>query len=131
MRWKATTGVVAAASFVGALMMAPTTAYAEEQGDAAANKQYYETWIDIDSYKYDAGPDGRPHMQRTGGVLYAGTNYFYCQQQFDDSHHDDHGNSNNWWARTDDDSGNTGVWVPATAFTVGGDYEPIPGLESC
>ncbi|MFI9822646.1 protein kinase [Streptomyces sp. NPDC052013] len=64
------------------------------------------------------------------GILNAGTNYFYCQQNL--GRRETHGEwTNVWWAKTDDDSGNTGVWV-SDVYIRGGDNDaPVPGLPVC
>ncbi|WP_406728790.1 serine/threonine-protein kinase [Streptomyces sp. GD-15H] len=64
------------------------------------------------------------------GVLHAGTNYFYCQQNLDrrETYREW---TNVWWAKTDDDSGNTDVWV-SVVYVRGGDNDaPVPGLPVC
>ncbi|WDV49823.1 protein kinase [Streptomyces coeruleorubidus] len=64
------------------------------------------------------------------GVLNAGTNYFYCQQNLGRRETDGQW-TNVWWARTDDDSGNTNVWV-SDVYIKGGDNDaPVPGLPVC
>ncbi|MFI6854344.1 protein kinase [Streptomyces sp. NPDC050416] len=64
------------------------------------------------------------------GVLNAGTNYFYCQQNLGRRETDGRW-TNIWWARTDDDSGNTDVWV-SDVYIKGGDNDaPVPGLPVC
>ncbi|MFC4607667.1 serine/threonine-protein kinase [Streptomyces maoxianensis] len=64
------------------------------------------------------------------GVLNAGTNYFYCQQNL--GRRETSGQwTNVWWARTDDDSGNTNVFV-SDVYIEGGDNDrPVPGLPVC
>ncbi|MFJ4276626.1 protein kinase [Streptomyces massasporeus] len=64
------------------------------------------------------------------GVLNAGTNYFYCQQNL--GRRETSGEwTNIWWAKTDDDSGNTDVWV-SDVYIKGGDNDaPVPGLPLC
>ncbi|MFJ1747501.1 protein kinase [Streptomyces sp. NPDC088116] len=64
------------------------------------------------------------------GVLKAGTNYFYCQQDL--GRRETYGRwTNTWWARTDDDSGNTGVFI-SDVYIQGGDNDrPLPGLPEC
>ncbi|MFJ5730441.1 serine/threonine-protein kinase [Streptomyces paradoxus] len=64
------------------------------------------------------------------GILNAGTNYFYCQQNL--GRRETSGEwTNIWWAKTDDDSGNTGVWV-SDVYIKGGDNDaPVPGLPFC
>jgi hypothetical protein len=64
------------------------------------------------------------------GVLNAGTNYFYCQQNLGRRETDGRW-TNIWWAKTDDDSGNTDVWV-SDVYIKGGDNDaPVPGLPVC
>ncbi|MFF4782872.1 protein kinase [Streptomyces griseorubiginosus] len=64
------------------------------------------------------------------GVLYAGTNYFFCQSNL--GRRETSGEwTNVWWARTDDDSGNTGVYVSVVYVKGGGNDEPVPGLPVC
>ncbi|MGW5619054.1 protein kinase domain-containing protein [Streptomyces sp. NPDC003877] len=64
------------------------------------------------------------------GILNAGTNYFYCQQNL--GRRETSGEwTNVWWAKTDDDSGNTDVWV-SDVYVKGGDNDaPVPGLPLC
>ncbi|MGW0707415.1 protein kinase domain-containing protein [Streptomyces sp. NPDC002643] len=64
------------------------------------------------------------------GVLYQGTNYFYCQQNL--GRRETSGEwTNVWWAKTDDDSGNTNVFV-SDVYIKGGDNDaPVPGLPTC
>ncbi|MFF2503369.1 protein kinase [Streptomyces sp. NPDC058067] len=64
------------------------------------------------------------------GVLNAGTNYFYCQQNL--GRRETYGQwTNVWWAKTDDDSGNTNVFV-SDVYLKGGDNDaPLPGLPVC
>ncbi|QEV16794.1 serine/threonine-protein kinase [Streptomyces alboniger] len=64
------------------------------------------------------------------GVLNAGTNYFYCQQNL--GRRETHGEwTNVWWAKTDDDSGNTGVFVSDVYIKGGDNDKPLPGLPTC
>lgn len=64
------------------------------------------------------------------GVLNAGTNYFYCQQNL--GRRETYGEwTNVWWAKTDDDSGNAGVWVSDVYVKGGNNDEPVPGLPVC
>jgi hypothetical protein len=64
------------------------------------------------------------------GILNAGTNYFYCQQNLGRRQTDGQW-TNVWWAKTDDDSGNTNVWV-SDVYIKGGDNDaPVPGLPVC
>ncbi|WP_030661032.1 serine/threonine-protein kinase [Streptomyces cellulosae] len=64
------------------------------------------------------------------GILNAGTNYFYCQQNL--GRRETYGQwTNVWWAKTDDDSGNTKVYV-SDVYLKGGDNDaPVPGLPVC
>ncbi|MEU6180295.1 serine/threonine protein kinase [Streptomyces coeruleorubidus] len=64
------------------------------------------------------------------GILNAGTNYFFCQQNLGRRETDGRW-TNIWWAKTDDDSGNTDVWV-SDVYIKGGDNDaPVPGLPVC
>ncbi|MGV9498261.1 protein kinase domain-containing protein [Streptomyces sp. NPDC003642] len=64
------------------------------------------------------------------GILNAGTNYFYCQENL--GRRETSGQwTNVWWAKTDDDSGNRDVWV-SVVYVKGGDNDgPVPGLPLC
>ncbi|KUL45205.1 serine/threonine-protein kinase [Streptomyces regalis] len=64
------------------------------------------------------------------GVLNAGTNYFYCQQNL--GRRETYGEwTNVWWAKTDDDSGNTNVFISDVYIEGGNNDEPVPGLPVC
>jgi tRNA A-37 threonylcarbamoyl transferase component Bud32 len=64
------------------------------------------------------------------GVLDAGVNYFYCQQNL--GRRETYGQwTNVWWAKTDDDSGNTNVYVSDVYIKGGDNDEPVPGLPVC
>ncbi|MFJ7342910.1 serine/threonine-protein kinase [Streptomyces sp. NPDC101110] len=64
------------------------------------------------------------------GILNAGTNYFYCQQNL--GRRETSGEwTNVWWAKTDDDSGNSDVWVSDVYIKGGGNDAPVPGLPLC
>ncbi|EPH45049.1 hypothetical protein STRAU_1950 [Streptomyces aurantiacus JA 4570] len=64
------------------------------------------------------------------GVLNAGTNYFFCQQNL--GRRETHGEwTNVWWAKTDDDSGNTNVFVSDVYIRGGDNDKPLPGLPVC
>ncbi|MBG0853046.1 hypothetical protein I2W78_14600 [Streptomyces spinoverrucosus] len=69
------------------------------------------------------------------GYLYAGDNWFVCQQQFTDVENPPVGDArNNWWLWTQGDdaySNNGWGWFPATKVSGGGNYQPIPGLQNC
>ncbi|QKW37307.1 hypothetical protein HUT06_27570 [Actinomadura sp. NAK00032] len=118
-----------AVGVAGAVLSPVGSAFADAAAPAAASKYYYNTWITADSYHWVG--NGHPHWWKTGGKLFAGRNYFYCQNDWGIRHTDKYGNTNTWWAQTDDDSGNRKVWVSATVFTVGGQNERIPGLPDC
>ncbi|NEA86667.1 hypothetical protein G3I38_17910 [Streptomyces sp. SID7958] len=65
----------------------------------------------------------------SAGILYAGTNYFYCQTR---GHEFRYGSYYNYyWAMTDDDSGNKRVWLPVVWISGGVNNGPIPGLKYC
>lgn len=64
------------------------------------------------------------------GVLNAGTNYFYCQQNL--GRRETHGEwTNVWWAKTDDDSGNRDVFISDVYIKGGDNDQPLPGLPVC
>lgn len=64
------------------------------------------------------------------GVLNAGTNYFYCQQNL--GRRETSGQwTNVWWAKTDDDKGNTDVFVSDVYISGGDNDQPLPGLPVC
>ncbi|MFC8076098.1 hypothetical protein ACFUN8_11245 [Streptomyces sp. NPDC057307] len=64
------------------------------------------------------------------GVLNAGTNYFYCQQNL--GRRETSGRwTNVWWAKTDDDKGNTNVFVSDVYISGGDNDQPLPGLPVC
>ncbi|GEC05116.1 hypothetical protein SSP24_27710 [Streptomyces spinoverrucosus] len=64
------------------------------------------------------------------GILNAGTNYFYCQQNL--GRRETYGEwTNVWWGRTDDDSGNADVYVSAVYIQGGDNDAPVPGLPVC
>lgn len=64
------------------------------------------------------------------GVLGAGTNYFFCQENL--GRRETYGQwTNTWWAKTDDDSGNTDVYVSDVYLKGGDNDEPVPGLPVC
>jgi hypothetical protein len=80
-----------------------------------------QVWKTADSYTASGAE---------AGILKAGTNYFYCQQNL--GRRETSGEwTNVWWAKTDDDSGNTDVWV-SDVYIKGGDNDaPVPGLPVC
>ncbi|MFG2500975.1 serine/threonine-protein kinase [Streptomyces sp. NPDC048441] len=64
------------------------------------------------------------------GVLNAGTNYFFCQQNL--GRRETYGEwTNVWWAKTDDDSGNRDVFVSDVYLKGGDNDKPLPGLPVC
>ncbi|GAA3775340.1 hypothetical protein GCM10022403_007770 [Streptomyces coacervatus] len=64
------------------------------------------------------------------GVMNAGTNYFYCQQNL--GRRETYGQwTNVWWAKTDDDSGNTNVYISDVYIKGGDNDQPVPGLPVC
>ncbi|MFG2806342.1 serine/threonine-protein kinase [Streptomyces massasporeus] len=80
-----------------------------------------QVWKTADSYTASGAE---------AGILKAGTNYFYCQQNL--GRRETSGEwTNIWWAKTDDDSGNTDVWI-SDVYIKGGDNDaPVPGLPLC
>ncbi|WP_328416534.1 protein kinase [Streptomyces violaceus] len=101
---------------------APTTPAPEPACHAIGGGKYNcQVWKTADSYTASG---------TKVGVLNAGTNYFYCQQNLGRRETDGRW-TNVWWAKTDDDSGNTNVWV-SDVYVKGGDNDaPVPGLPVC
>ncbi|GHD05509.1 hypothetical protein GCM10010313_22380 [Streptomyces violarus] len=101
---------------------APTTPAPEPACHAIGGAKYNcQVWKTADSYTASG---------TKVGVLNAGTNYFYCQQNLGRRETDGRW-TNVWWAKTDDDSGNTNVWV-SDVYVKGGDNDaPVPGLPVC
>ncbi|MFF9219954.1 hypothetical protein [Streptomyces viridosporus] len=68
------------------------------------------------------------------GHLYAGDNWFVCQQKFANENPPVGSARNNWWLWTQGDkayaNGGWG-WFPATKVSGGGNYQPVPGLPAC
>ncbi len=91
-----------AVGVAGAVLSPAGSAFADAAAPAAASKYYYNTWITADSYSWVG--NGHPHWLPTGGKLFAGRNYFYCQNDWGQRYTDKWGNTNTWWAQTDDDS---------------------------
>lgn len=85
-------------------------------------KVYKNVWHTAPSYYSGLGG-------RTGGYLYAGRNYFYCQGVGNE--YSALGYHNKWWLYTDDDSGHRNVWVNAVYVSGGGNDQPIPGVPRC
>lgn len=85
-------------------------------------KVYKNVWHTAPSYYGGSGG-------RTGGYLYAGRNYFYCQAVGEE--YSALGYHNKWWLYTDDDNGHRNVWVNAVYVSGGGNDQPIPGVGRC
>lgn len=101
---------------------ADTMAETSTDGDVSAEAVTWKhVWRTASSFTNGYWP--------TGGKLFAGNNYFYCQQTGPTynlgSYH------NNWWLRTDDDSGNRNVLVNAVFISGGNNFEPIAGVPRC
>ncbi|BAU85561.1 hypothetical protein SLA_4677 [Streptomyces laurentii] len=121
----ATLGLAATALLIPATAAQAESGSTRQSAEASvmATKYYFNTWSNATSYR-DAS-NFAPM-----GTLWAGRNYFYCQEA-GQRVWDSANNYNYWWAKTDDDSGHSGVYVSATAFSVGGNDQPIPGLPKC
>jgi hypothetical protein len=68
------------------------------------------------------------------GYLYAGDNWFACQQDQGVENPPVGNARNTWWLYTQGDTGSShGAWgwFPANKVSGGGNYEPIPGLPTC
>lgn len=73
------------------------------------------------------------HRGAVTGYLYAGNNWFICQQRFGENPRPGSAR-NNWWLYTQGDVGyreSGWGWFPATYVSGGGNYQPIPGLRGC
>lgn len=102
---------------------APSDESPDDSVSAQTQAVYKYVWHTADSYKH-ADP-----FNPTGGKLFAGWNYFYCQAAgFGFS---DLGYKNYWWLKTDDDSGNSKVWVNAIYVSGGDNNSKIPGVPEC
>ncbi|MDI3418234.1 serine/threonine-protein kinase [Streptomyces luteolus] len=88
---------------------------------AGGGKYNCDVWRTADSYTASGAK---------AGVLNAGTNYFYCQQNLG-RRETYQGWTNVWWAKTDDDSGNTNVFVSDVYIKGGENDKPLPGLPVC
>lgn len=100
----------------GATTPAPAACYSKGDG-----KYDCEVWKTAKSYTASG---------TEVGILNAGTNYFYCQQNL--RRRETYGEwTNVWWARTDDDSGNADVFVSDVYIKGGDNDEPVPGLPVC
>ncbi|GHC81198.1 serine/threonine-protein kinase [Streptomyces violaceochromogenes] len=115
-----TSGATGGESPDGAASDGPTTA-APVCHPIGGGKYNCHVWKTADSYTASGAK---------AGILNAGTNYFYCQQNL--GRRETSGEwTNVWWAKTDDDSGNTDVWF-SDVYIKGGDNDaPVPGLPLC
>lgn len=100
-----------------------TTSGATATGDVQAATVSKHVWRTASSY-YSTSSNFP-----TGGRLYAGNNYFYCQKLGQMETYGRYANS--WWLKTDDDSGNSKVWVSAVYISEGMNHSPIPGVKRC
>ncbi len=70
----------------------------------------------------------------TSGYLYAGDNWMVCQKTGSNNPTFGAGGQNDYWLYTQGDvsyfHGGWG-WIPATAVSYGGDWQPIPGVPLC
>lgn len=89
----------------------------------AAKKVYKNVWHTASSYY-------TPYFKvKTGGKLYAGKSYFYCQENGASLKYK--GYENDWWLKTDDDSGKSDVWVNAIFISGGSNNRPVAGVKFC
>lgn len=89
----------------------------------SAKKVYKNVWHTASTYH-------TPYFKvKTGGKLYAGKNYFYCQENGASLTYK--GYKNDWWLKTDDDSGNNDVWVNAIFISGGSNNRPVAGVDFC
>ena len=89
-----------------------------------SHRHYYSTWRDARTYW------SQESRYPTGGWLWAGRHYFFCQVE-GEPHSDGEGGYSTWWALTDDDTGNRDVFVSATAFRSSEPWQPVEGLPRC
>ena len=120
--------LAAAAVFGGTTLPASAAPSAQHRAHTAAatsaayGKVYKNVWHTAPSYYSGLGG-------RTGGYVYAGRNYFYCQGVGEE--YSALGYHNKWWLYTDDDNGHRNVWINAVYVSGGGNDQPIPGVRRC
>ncbi|WP_017585230.1 hypothetical protein [Nocardiopsis ganjiahuensis] len=102
----------------------PALPDAEAGAAEFSHRHYYSTWRDARTYW------SQESRYPTGGWLWAGRHYFFCQAE-GEPHSDGEGGYSTWWALTDDDTGNRDVFVSATAFGSSEPWQPIEGLPRC
>lgn len=91
---------------------------------------YCPTWTAADM---TYGPYTSPAHLVVTGRMYAGTNWVVCQSVGRENPALG-GGHNRYWIYTQGDVAYRDRgwgWLPATAFSYGGDYEPIPGVPIC
>ncbi|WP_431872247.1 hypothetical protein [Nocardiopsis eucommiae] len=104
---------------------APTAQPANEPAATTfSRRHYYTTWRDARTYW------SQESRYPTGGWLWTGRHYFFCQVE-GEPHSDGEDAYSTWWALTDDDTGNRDVFVSATAFRDNEPWKPIEGLPHC
>ncbi|WP_026128825.1 hypothetical protein [Nocardiopsis prasina] len=96
----------------------------QPEATAFSRRHYYSTWRDARTYW------SQESRYPTGGWLWAGRHYFFCQVE-GEPHSDGEDGYSTWWALTDDDTGNRDVFVSATAFSNSEPWKPIEGLPRC
>ena len=76
--------------------------------------------------------------RRPTGYLYAGTNWFVCQQRFLQPNPRVGNATNHWWLTTQGDVaygnrpwGPGWGWFPATYIAQGNNEQPVPGVPEC
>lgn len=89
-----------------------------------SHRHYYSTWRDARTYW------SQESRYPTGGWLWTGRHYFFCQVE-GEPHADGEGDYSTWWVLTDDDTGNRDVFVSATAFRDSEPWQPVEGLPRC
>ena len=129
---RAGTLYAAVTATVAALALTPTApaSAGEPPGEAVMERgvlsarHYYTTWRDARSYW------SQDTRYPTGGWLWAGRHYFFCQTQ-GIAHTDGEDAFSTWWVLTDDDTGDRDVFVSATALRVAEPWKPVEGLPYC
>ncbi|MFE9242652.1 hypothetical protein [Nocardiopsis sp. NPDC006938] len=107
-----------------ALADEPAEASTGTAASAFSHRHYYTTWRDARTYW---SQDSR---YPTGGWLWSGRHYFFCQAE-GEPHSDGEDGYSTWWVLTDDDTGNRDVFVSATALRGSQPWQPIEGLPRC
>ncbi|BCL28232.1 hypothetical protein ACFFS2_11280 [Streptomyces aurantiacus] len=127
----------AAVLAAGAIVTAPASASAAPNGcwGDAGTKTDPEGRTDTARYCHNYQSGDIIWYATDIGDLYAGDNWFICQQQDAGYPNPPVGDArNDWWLFTQGDTGSTHGgwgWFPATKISGGSNWEPVPGLPIC